>query len=74
MKLVSEFRADGVIWYHLLYCETYDIESFFIAKKMEEAGIPMLKLQSDYEAAEISVLRTRIETFIEMIKRKGEPS
>ena len=72
MNLVKEFRVDGVIWYHLLYCETYDIESFFMAKKMGEAGIPMLKIQTDYEAAEIGPLRTRIETFIEMLKRKGE--
>ncbi|MDY7036066.1 MAG: 2-hydroxyacyl-CoA dehydratase family protein [Thermodesulfobacteriota bacterium] len=71
MKLVNEFSVDGIIWYHLLYCETYDIESFFMTRKMEEAGIPMLKIQTDYEAAEIGPLRTRVETFIEMLKRKG---
>ena len=72
LNLVREFNAEGIIWYQLLYCETYDIESYFFEKKLQEVGMPMLKLQSDYDAVEMGPLKTRIEAFIEMITRKGE--
>ena len=72
LNLVREFNVEGIIWYQLLYCETYDIESYFFEKKLQEVGMPMLKLQSDYDAVEMGPLKTRIEAFIEMITRKGE--
>ncbi|MFC1906929.1 2-hydroxyacyl-CoA dehydratase subunit D [Chloroflexota bacterium] len=66
--LVKKFNAVGVIWYQLLYCDTYDIESFFFTKEMQRMGIPVLKLESDYDILDRGTLRTRIETFIETIK------
>jgi len=74
MNLVREFRVDGVLWYQLLYCETYDIESYYFSKRMGELGVPMLKLQSDYQPTELETLRTRIQAFIEVIRRRGRQS
>ncbi len=71
VELARMFRVDGVIWYHLMYRDAYIIESTLFPKVLKEAtGLPMLTLESDYDAEEIGALRTRVETFIETIKRK----
>lgn len=68
LKLITDFDVSGIIWYELLYCETYDSESYFFAQKMAERNIPMLILESDYGMADIGPIKTRIEAFIEVIK------
>jgi benzoyl-CoA reductase/2-hydroxyglutaryl-CoA dehydratase subunit BcrC/BadD/HgdB len=70
MKLAEEFKVHGIIWYQLLYCDTYDMESHFFVKNLEMMGLPMLKLESDYNVLDRGLLRTRIETFIETNKRR----
>jgi benzoyl-CoA reductase/2-hydroxyglutaryl-CoA dehydratase subunit BcrC/BadD/HgdB len=68
LKLVTDFNVSGVIWYELLNCETYDSESYFFARKMEERKIPMLILESSYGTADTGPLKIRIEAFIEIVK------
>jgi len=68
LKLVKDFNVSGIIWYELLYCETYDSESYFFAEKMGERNIPMLILESDYGTAATGQLKTRIEAFFEIVK------
>jgi benzoyl-CoA reductase/2-hydroxyglutaryl-CoA dehydratase subunit BcrC/BadD/HgdB len=68
LKLIEDFDVSGVIWYELLYCETYDSESYFFSQKMAERNIPMLILESDYGSADTGQLKTRIEAFIEIVK------
>jgi len=68
LKLAEDFNVDGVIWYQLMYRASYDIESFYFEKILKDKGIPLLKVQSDYDKAELGPLRTRVETFIETIK------
>jgi benzoyl-CoA reductase/2-hydroxyglutaryl-CoA dehydratase subunit BcrC/BadD/HgdB len=70
MKLAKDFSVDGIIWYQLMYRDSYDIQSFYFEKIVkEEIGLDMLKVQSDYDTSEIGPLMTRVETFIETIKR-----
>jgi benzoyl-CoA reductase/2-hydroxyglutaryl-CoA dehydratase subunit BcrC/BadD/HgdB len=68
LKLVKDFDVSGVIWYELLNCETYDSESYFFARKMEEQSIPMLILESDYGISDAEQMKIRIEAFIEVVK------
>jgi benzoyl-CoA reductase/2-hydroxyglutaryl-CoA dehydratase subunit BcrC/BadD/HgdB len=68
LELIKEFNVDGVIWYELLCCEVYDMESFFFARELGERNIPILILESDYEAEAIGQTRIRVEAFIEMLK------
>jgi benzoyl-CoA reductase/2-hydroxyglutaryl-CoA dehydratase subunit BcrC/BadD/HgdB len=69
MTLAKDFSVAGIIWYQLRLCETYDIESYYFAKYLKEGKthLPMLKLESEYDLADLGPLRTRIETFIETI-------
>jgi benzoyl-CoA reductase/2-hydroxyglutaryl-CoA dehydratase subunit BcrC/BadD/HgdB len=73
LKLIRDFRVDGVVWYSLMYRDSYDREGIIFPEVLEkEVGIPYLKLTSDYDTTETGALRTRIETFIEMInERRG---
>jgi benzoyl-CoA reductase/2-hydroxyglutaryl-CoA dehydratase subunit BcrC/BadD/HgdB len=66
--LAREFRIDGVIWYQLQYCDTYDMESYFIEKHLKTAGLNMLKLESDYTVQDRGQLMTRIEAFLETLE------
>lgn len=68
--LAKDFKVDGIIWYQLLFCETYDIESYYFVHKMKQLGIPVLKLQSDYDVLDRGSIKTRMEAFVEMLKKE----
>jgi len=69
VKLAKDYNANGVIWYQLMYRDSYDIESYYFPDILRNgAGLTMLKIESDYDASEIGPFRTRIETFVETIK------
>jgi len=70
LKLSKDFNVSGVIWYQLMYRESYKTESYYFPDILKsEAGLSMLTVESDYDAAEVGPLRTRIETFMETIRR-----
>ena len=72
LELAADFRVDGIIWYQLMYRSSYDIQSFYFEKLLKkELDIPMLKITSDYDVSERGPLRTRIETFVEIMKAGG---
>jgi len=65
IKLVKDFSVDGVIWYQLMFRESYKTESYYFSGRLrEEAALPMLVVESDYDPSEVGPMRTRIETFI----------
>jgi benzoyl-CoA reductase/2-hydroxyglutaryl-CoA dehydratase subunit BcrC/BadD/HgdB len=72
IKLARDFNIDGIIWYQLMYRSSYDIQAFYFEKLLKkELDIPMLKVESDYDVSERGPLRTRVETFVEIIKARG---
>ncbi len=71
IKLAKDFNVDGVIWYQLMYRESYKTESYYFPDKLKrDTGLRMLTVESDYDPSEMGPLRTRIETFIETIRGK----
>jgi len=72
LELARDFNVDGIIWYQLMYRSSYDIQAYYFEKMLKnELDIPMLKVESDYDVSEKGPLRTRIETFVEIIKAGG---
>lgn len=67
-RLIEEYEVSGVIWYELLCCETYDQESYFLDKKLQERNIPMLIVESNYDVTDAGPLRNRLDAFMEMVK------
>jgi len=69
IQLCRDYHVDGVIWYQLMYRESYDMQAKVFEKKLrEEADLPMLKLESDYDTSEKGPFKTRIETIIQIAK------
>lgn len=68
IDLAKEYNADGVIQYILQYCHGYNIEAVKLEHALKEAGIPVLKLETDYSEEDIGPLKTRIEAFLERLE------
>jgi benzoyl-CoA reductase/2-hydroxyglutaryl-CoA dehydratase subunit BcrC/BadD/HgdB len=71
-KLVRDLSIDAVIWYELSFEEIYDLECSVLTKALNQINIPLLKLESSYEYSReaIGPLTTRVESFIESVKRR----
>lgn len=67
LRLAKEYKADGVIDTNLKFCNLYDTEGYHVEKALKEAGIPLLKIETDYTDSDAEQLRTRISAFIEMM-------
>jgi benzoyl-CoA reductase/2-hydroxyglutaryl-CoA dehydratase subunit BcrC/BadD/HgdB len=52
----------------------YDFEYKRIEEELGQLGIPVIRLESDYNEEDVEQLRIRIEAFIELIKLKQEPA
>jgi benzoyl-CoA reductase/2-hydroxyglutaryl-CoA dehydratase subunit BcrC/BadD/HgdB len=70
VQLAKDFSVSGVIWYQLLYRESYKMQSYYFPEILKkETGLGMLTLESDYDPAETGQMSTRVETFMESIRR-----
>ena len=67
-EMAADYKADGVIHYGLQFCQPYLMESMPVEKKLEEQGIPTLRLETDYSMEDAGQLKTRIEAFIEQLR------
>lgn len=67
LQLARDYRVDGVINTNLKFCTTFKTEAPALEKALEEAGIPVLDIETDYTDNDAEQLRTRVEAFIEML-------
>jgi benzoyl-CoA reductase/2-hydroxyglutaryl-CoA dehydratase subunit BcrC/BadD/HgdB len=70
LRLVKEFKVEGIIWYQVKMCETYDIEYVYFGERAKEWKVPVLRLESEYDVVDRGPLKTRIESFLEMVQRR----
>jgi len=68
LRLASEYRADGVIYYNLQFCHSYNVEYRKIEKALKDAGIPVMMVETDYSGNDEEQVRTRVEAFLEMLR------
>ncbi len=67
VRLAKEYNVDGVIDTNLKFCCLYDTERRNVERALNEAGIPVLGIETDYADSDAEQLRTRIEAFVEML-------
>jgi benzoyl-CoA reductase/2-hydroxyglutaryl-CoA dehydratase subunit BcrC/BadD/HgdB len=72
LKLVENFKIDGVVYYRLHCCHTYGAEEWRIRSALKAVNIPVLSIETDYSEGDIGQLKTRLEAFIEMLKARKE--
>ena len=68
LEIARDAKADGVIHYGLQFCAPYQIEAQLLDRTVEKAGIPVLRIDTDYSNEDVEQLRTRVEAFIEQIR------
>lgn len=71
IRLAKEYHADGVIDANLKFCGLYDTEGYKVEQALKEAGIPLLRIETDYTDSDAEQLRTRISAFIEMLDEQN---
>ena len=69
LRMVKEYKIDGVIDCSLKFCCLYDTEKYSVSRALKEAGIPVLSLETDYADTDAEQLRTRICAFVEMLNQ-----
>lgn len=68
-QLIDEFRADGVIFYTLKFCDPFLYDIPVLKSQLGARGIPSLLLESDYTPGTLGRVKTRIQAFIEMLRQ-----
>ena len=67
LEMAKKYKVDGVIENILTACHTFNVESTKMAHTMEQAGIPYMKLETDYSMGDLGQVETRIAAFIETL-------
>lgn len=72
VALAKEYKAEAVIYSYVKFCPCYgQVKNEFI-KHFQDEGFPVLDMGLDYSRSDYGQLRTRLETFIDMVKDRGE--
>jgi bzd-type benzoyl-CoA reductase N subunit len=69
LRMIDEFRVDGVIFYTLKFCDPFLFDVPLLKERLAEKGVPTLRLEGDYTLGTLGRVRTRIEAFIERLRQ-----
>lgn len=68
MQMLEDYKVQGVIYHVLRGCLVYDYEYQVMEEELGKLGIPIIRVESDYNEEDVEQLRIRVEAFIELIK------
>ena len=67
IDLAGKTKADGVVVCMMKFCDPEEFDYPILKKEIDEAGMPMLYLEIEQKMDSVEPLRTRIQSFAEMI-------
>ena len=67
LKMIEKYHVDGVVENVLQACHTFNVESARMQAAVEGAGVPYMKIETDYSAGDQGQIETRIAAFIETL-------
>lgn len=67
LAMCEKYHVDGVIDNVLTACHTFNVESAKMRSAVEAAGIPYMKIETDYSQGDMGQIETRIAAFIETL-------
>ena len=70
LSLIKEFNVDGVIFQRMKFCSLWWAEIFLLRNKLKEEGIPFLDLEREYILSGAGAMKTRVQTFIEILEAR----
>jgi benzoyl-CoA reductase/2-hydroxyglutaryl-CoA dehydratase subunit BcrC/BadD/HgdB len=68
IRWVSEYSIDGVLALPLAWCYPQRYRMPFLARKLEQAGIPFMSIEREYHLANTGQIKTRVGAFLEVIR------
>jgi bcr-type benzoyl-CoA reductase subunit C len=67
VRMAKDRRAAGVIFLFLKFCDPHSFDYPYLKKFLDDAGVPSLLLEVEEQLPSDAQLRTRFETFVDMI-------
>jgi bcr-type benzoyl-CoA reductase subunit C len=68
LDLAKDWNANGVIHFVMRYCDNFAFDVPDVKEYLQQAGLKVLHLESDYAIAHPAQLKTRVQAFVEMLK------
>jgi len=66
---IKTAKIDGVILQRINNCDLHGCDNMLFEHELKELEIPVLNIDREYIQADTTRLQTRIEAFLEMIKK-----
>jgi bzd-type benzoyl-CoA reductase N subunit len=70
LRLIREFRVDGVISQTIRYCSPYSNDLPLLSDLLSRNGVPMLSLDVEYGTSGSGQILTRVQAFLEMLEAR----
>ena len=67
LAMCEKYHVDGAIESVLTACHTFNVEASLMERAVEDAGIPYMKIETDYSQGDVGQIETRIAAFIETL-------
>jgi benzoyl-CoA reductase subunit C len=67
LRFVKDFNVNGVIVYFFRNCDTFAFDAPDVRDYLQQAGLPVLYLEEEYNMNSLARLKTRIQAFLEII-------
>jgi len=68
-EMVREFQVKGVIMFLIKFCDSFTYDNPGLKDRLDELGVPVLELETEYSTIGIGQLKTRIQAFLEVIDK-----
>lgn len=72
METYREYRADGIIFQKLKFCQLWGVDVLNMRPYCEEQDIPLLQLEREYGFFSTGQMKTRLQAFVELINARKE--
>ena len=67
--LIKDYKADGVIWYHGLYRDSYKLLSYYTPDMIrQQTGLDTIVFETYYESTEVGPMELRVKSFVDILK------
>jgi benzoyl-CoA reductase/2-hydroxyglutaryl-CoA dehydratase subunit BcrC/BadD/HgdB len=70
VNAMDHSKAEGMIVLMAKFCEPHMYYYPEIKEAFEARGIPHLLIETEHEMSALEALRTRVETFLEIVRRR----
>jgi benzoyl-CoA reductase/2-hydroxyglutaryl-CoA dehydratase subunit BcrC/BadD/HgdB len=66
-RLVQRFKAHGVIYHTLRYCDPFTFKAAEAKKVLNNEGLSVLEIHTEYAGSDYEGIRTRVGAFVELL-------